>query len=95
MSTTTTQLEPAGVIESYQLSNLSDKPSSPERAPSAEPEIPGDDQQPPGLDRATKLKLIAAGFSFFVSGTNDGSIGALIPYVLREFELTTAIASIV
>jgi fucose permease len=91
---TTTQLEPSRV-ESYPLSNLSDKPASPKRAPSPQPETPGDDQQPPGLDRATKLKLIAAGFSFFVSGTNDGSIGALIPYVLRDYQLSTAIASIV
>lgn len=41
------------------------------------------------------LKLVAAGFSFFVSGINDGSIGPLIPYIIREYNLTTAVVSIV
>lgn len=45
------------------------------------------------LDRATLLKLISAGYSFFVAGVNDGSIGALIPYVIRSYGITTAVVS--
>jgi hypothetical protein len=46
-----------------------------------------------GLSKSEYLKLISAGFSFFVAGTNDGSIGALIPYVIREYNISTAIVS--
>lgn len=103
MATTTTELEPPrAATESYALSNLGDKPASAEHttsSPQPETETPAEEAAsptpPPGLDGATKLKLMAAGFSFFVSGTNDGSIGALIPYVLRDHDLTTAVASIV
>ncbi|KAL7952017.1 MFS general substrate transporter [Trichoderma barbatum] len=45
------------------------------------------------LNKSVYLKLISAGFSFFVAGVNDGSIGALIPYVIREFDISTAIVS--
>ncbi|KAK3994284.1 major facilitator superfamily domain-containing protein [Cladorrhinum sp. PSN332] len=44
-------------------------------------------------DTATILKLFTAGFSFFVAGVNDGSIGPLIPHVIRDYEITTAIVS--
>ncbi|KAL7930787.1 MFS general substrate transporter [Trichoderma chlorosporum] len=45
------------------------------------------------LNKSMYLKLISAGFSFFVAGVNDGSIGALIPYVIREYDISTAIVS--
>jgi hypothetical protein len=45
------------------------------------------------LDKAMYLKLISAGFSFFVAGVNDGAIGALIPYFIRDYNVTTAIVS--
>jgi fucose permease len=44
-------------------------------------------------DRGTTLKLLSAGFSFFVAGVNDGSTGALIPYVIRSYGITTAVVS--
>lgn len=50
----------------------------------------GPDQR---LSKSVYLKLISAGFSFFVAGVNDGSIGALIPYVIRQFDINTAIVS--
>ncbi|KID84527.1 Major facilitator superfamily domain, general substrate transporter [Metarhizium guizhouense ARSEF 977] len=37
--------------------------------------------------------LISVGFSFFVAGVNDGSTGALLPYVIREHGISTAIVS--
>lgn len=45
------------------------------------------------FSKGTYLKLISVGFSFFVAGVNDGSIGALLPYVIREYHINTAIVS--
>jgi hypothetical protein len=39
------------------------------------------------------FQLISCGVSFFVAGVNDGSLGALLPYIIRSYGLTTAIAS--
>lgn len=36
-----------------------------------------------------RLKLISATLSFFLTGLNDGSIGALLPYVLHEYDIDT------
>ncbi|CAK7212965.1 hypothetical protein SBRCBS47491_001642 [Sporothrix bragantina] len=43
--------------------------------------------------RATQIKMISAGFSFFVAGINDGSIGTLVPYLIQDYGINTAIAS--
>ncbi|KIL90219.1 hypothetical protein FAVG1_05949 [Fusarium avenaceum] len=55
------------------------------------------DTEPPHLSnkptRAELLKIFSAGFSFFVAGVNDGSIGALIPHIIRDYNVTTAIVS--
>ncbi len=45
-------------------------------------------------NHSVHLKFLSAGFSFFVAGVNDGSLGALIPYVIRVYGLSTAIVSI-
>jgi hypothetical protein len=39
------------------------------------------------------FQLISCGVSFFVAGVNDGSLSALLPYIIRSYGLTTAIAS--
>ncbi|KAK4201883.1 major facilitator superfamily domain-containing protein [Triangularia verruculosa] len=57
-----------------------------------DPRAVGDDEAP-GLSKAVILKLLSAAFSFFVSGVNDGSIGALIPHIIRSYGITTAIVS--
>ena len=49
----------------------------------------------PKYDRATTLKLMSAGFSFFVAGVNDGSIGALMPYFMRQYGISTTVVSTV
>lgn len=54
-----------------------------------------DDHQHENSDRKTLLKLFTAAFSFFVAGVNDGSLGALIPHVIRDYEITTAVVSAV
>jgi hypothetical protein len=47
----------------------------------------------PGRDWKLLFQLISCGVSFFVAGVNDGSLGALLPYIIRSYGLTTAIAS--
>ncbi|KAL4864942.1 hypothetical protein BDV12DRAFT_158379 [Aspergillus spectabilis] len=49
----------------------------------------------PPVPRLLLLKLISAGFSFFVAGVNDGSLGALIPYIRQEYNIDTNMVSIV
>ncbi|KAM0186309.1 hypothetical protein ACHAPI_011795 [Fusarium lateritium] len=54
------------------------------------------DTEPPPTTKPTRaelLKIFSAGFSFFVAGVNDGSIGALIPHIIRDYDVTTAIVS--
>lgn len=48
-----------------------------------------------GADHVLMLKLVSAGFSFFVAGVNDGSVGALIPYFMREYGISTTVVSTV
>lgn len=47
----------------------------------------------PKRDWKLLFQLMSCGVSFFVAGVNDGSLGALLPYVIRSYGLTTAIAS--
>ena len=36
------------------------------------------------------IKVVSAAFCFFNAGVNDGSLGALIPYILRGYNISTA-----
>ena len=49
----------------------------------------------PPIDNATLLRLICAGYSFFCAGVNDGSLGPMIPYILRTYNISTNLVSIV
>lgn len=40
------------------------------------------------------LKVMSAAFCFFNAGVNDGSLGALIPYILRGYNISTAYMAI-
>lgn len=40
------------------------------------------------------LKLLSSGFSFFVAGTNDGSMGALLPYVIGNYNIGTSFVAL-
>lgn len=93
---TTTQLEPARVVEPIELQSFHDSTRRESRRSSANnpSPVPQDAPEGDGLDGATVLKLMAAAFSFFMSGISDGSIGPLIPYIIREYNLSTAIVSI-
>ena len=41
------------------------------------------------LSLPVALKLSSAAFAFFVAGANDGSLGALLPYALRGYGVST------
>lgn len=84
-TTTTTKLEPARAPETIELETP---------APVPEP-TPQGDEQPAGEKLTKKLifKLCSAGFCFYVAGVNDGSVGALVPYIIREHDINTAIVS--
>lgn len=81
---TTTQLEPAQA-EAHELAE------SPGRPLGSTP--PEDDPPETKLDRKAIMKLASAGFCFYVAGVNDGSVGALVPYVIREYGINTAVVS--
>lgn len=67
--------------------------TSPQASLPAAPD-PGPEHEPPTrTSKATYFKLLSSGFSFFVAGVNDGSIGALLPYVIREYHVSRAIVS--
>ncbi|KAL1957552.1 hypothetical protein VTO42DRAFT_5779 [Malbranchea cinnamomea] len=50
-------------------------------------------EEPP-LSKAILLKLASASFTFFVAGVNDGSLGALVPYLIRSYEVETNLISV-
>ncbi|KAJ6143785.1 hypothetical protein N7471_003238 [Penicillium samsonianum] len=39
-------------------------------------------------------KILSAGLSFFVAGVNDGSLGSIIPYVLRTYGIGTNMVAV-
>lgn len=39
-------------------------------------------------------KVLSAGLSFFVAGVNDGSLGSLIPYVIRTYDIGTNMVAV-
>lgn len=39
-------------------------------------------------------KILSAGVSFFVAGVNDGSLGSLIPYVIRTYGIGTNMVAV-
>lgn len=44
--------------------------------------------------RRILLQLVSAGFSFFVAGVNDGSLGSVIPYIRSAYHIGTNLVSV-
>lgn len=44
---------------------------------------------------STVLKLVSSGFSFFVAGINDGSLGSVIPYIRSSYHIGTNLVAVV
>ena len=59
---------------------------APENAFSAEGPTP--------LTRGIQIKLLSAGFSFFFAGTNDGSLGPLVPYTIITYNISTTFVAV-
>ncbi|KAF2218944.1 major facilitator superfamily domain-containing protein [Elsinoe ampelina] len=47
------------------------------------------------IKRADISRIATAGFSFFVAGVHDGSLGALIPYITRTYQISTGSIAII
>lgn len=47
------------------------------------------DAKETALTRTNLLKVLATSLSFFFAGNNDGSLGALTPYILRTYNIGT------
>lgn len=73
-----TQATPDGDIELHHIEQ-SAQPLPPLHPASQEPDI----------SRKVIAKIVVAGFSFFFAGANDGSLGALTPYILRTYHVGT------
>src|SRR5690349_15817441 len=41
-----------------------------------------------------KTKLTSAALAFFTAGVNDGSLGAVVPYILRTYNIATGSVAI-
>lgn len=88
----------ATVVQTAHPIELEEGISSREESTSQQVEVSsernaGQLQQP--LDFATKAKLVCAGYSFFCAGVNDGSLGPIIPYLLKSYNIGTNFVSIV
>jgi hypothetical protein len=79
--------------QEIELVELPDRPARTDRV--IENTGPVEDASPttPKFDRATLMKLLSAGFCFFVAGVNDGSTGPLIPYFMRQYGINTTTVS--
>lgn len=94
-TTTVTAQTAASALPGTHLDVLEPKDELPIHSSAASlPHDPQDDAAPErGLDFKTALKLVSASFAFFVAGVNDGSLGPIIPYLLRDYNISTGIVS--
>lgn len=95
MSITATEAQPVEAIELKRISQDASPTKGHTFNETGSPEEPSDHgPRVAGLaDRKTLLKVISAGFSFLVARCSDGSIGALIPYMIKDYKINTAIVS--
>ena len=61
--------------------------------PEAQPEPPPESPAEIHLSRQAVLRIASAGYSFFVAGVNDGSLGTMIPYLIQAYGINTGIVS--
>ena len=82
-------------IERHEI-ELVELPARPARTDSVNESTGPAENAPPTsekFDRATLMRLMSAGFCFFVAGVNDGSAGPLIPYFMRQYGINTTTVS--
>lgn len=61
-----------------------------EDSPPPQEEVSVPASQPLEVQGPVRLKLFSAAFCFLNAGINDGSLGALIPYILRQYAISTS-----
>lgn len=83
---TVTQTETNSVPAAFELQSQHESPRN-------SLNDPGPDHVSNKPSRADLLRIMSVAFSFFVAGVNDGSVGALVPHVIRDYKVTTAIVS--
>jgi len=79
--TGTDEIHMAELTNSINLESRQDSPSS----ATADARV--------SLSFSVGIKLTSAAFAFFCAGTNDGSLGALVPYLLRGYSVGTGSVS--
>lgn len=82
--------QPAGTTMLSKESDIELRSRQLEGSPQLELPTQDAEQAPP----LPLLKLLGSGFSFFVAGANDGSIGALLPYILSSYHIGTSLISL-
>jgi hypothetical protein len=86
MATTTTTIQALhATVAPHATSSSASTMSGPAVQP--EPE-PGKDSS-----KMSYFKLMSASFCFFIGGVNIGSLGAIVPYIIRDYHVSTAIIS--
>jgi fucose permease len=83
-----TETEPATALQQIQLQNIDvDAGLSQQEGALTGPVC--DQIENAASTRKSLLKVLAASMSFFFAGNNDGSLGALTPYILRTYSIGT------
>ncbi len=91
MATTTTITSEEEQLSVHELSHIrTERHGGSDSGPSG---LDSMNESEPGAVKLPLLKIFSASFSFFVAGVNDGSVGPLIPYVIRDYHVNTAIVS--
>ncbi|KAK3901339.1 major facilitator superfamily domain-containing protein [Staphylotrichum tortipilum] len=96
MSTTTTTIAASEEVTSPIAIPLATLPSTTSHrfrpAPSPSPSRSQPQASPPN-PKTPLAKLLSASLSFLIAGLNDGALGALLPYLLRSYTITTALVT--
>jgi len=82
------------MTETRRQQGISDPGTSPEDVSQQGLEKEPSCGQPQSKIARPYLKLACAGFSFFYAGTNDGTIGPLLPYILRRYHISTGLVTV-
>ncbi|KAI1824681.1 MFS general substrate transporter [Xylaria intraflava] len=92
--TTQTAVADADETQSYALTEFNHDPKVKDPESSSEQQL--SETQSIHREPATPFfKLIVAGYSFFCAGVGDGTLGALVPYILSSFHIGTGEIAII
>lgn len=58
-------------------------------------ELPQESRHEGVMEEKKATRIAAAAFCFLVAGVNDGSLGALVPYLLRSYGLSSSAVGLI